>query len=238
MPAFIGGLRRSGESMRALNKQIAAALAAVCMTITIAPSAVAASSALPHRETGSITEASELERVALVGETSATGLSFDELDDSSIAARVERAASFKEVKKVLLKEGFRVDRDGSTSDTVMFVKKAGGATVNFEIWTQEARDRILTGTGEVQPLAKVGWNWSKGGPYIEATAGEWKTFVKNGINWGSPLCGLIGNVLGAVGCGVVANVIGSYIDSINTDGWPSSMCIAVSAQLRPWVERC
>ncbi|KFC49708.1 hypothetical protein GY12_25715 [Micrococcus luteus] len=86
MPAFIGGLRRSGESMRALNKQIAAALAAVCMTITIAPSAVAASSALPHRETGSITEA-ELERVALVGETSATGLSFDELDDSSIAAR-------------------------------------------------------------------------------------------------------------------------------------------------------
>lgn len=177
-------------------------------------------------------------QTALVGPNTLSGLSVDQLVADSLTAQVERAASFKDVKRILQRDGYRIDRSASSPDTVRFVKRSGGAAVVFDIWTQDEKDRMTVPEGLVQPAAKVGWNWIKGGPYVEATAGEWKEFVKYGVNWSSPLCGLIGNVLGAVGCGVVANVVSSYLDTIDTRNWPPTMCIAVSVQLRTWIEKC
>lgn len=221
-----------------ISTRAASALAAVSLTMVMTPVAHAAPDPAASTTSTSASNQQPPLRTALVGDQSITGLSVDELDSSSVASRVEAAGSFKEVKKILMKEGFRIDKSASTAETVMFVKRAGGAAVKYEIWTQDVRDRMLADQGEVLPLAKVGWNWSKGGPYVEATAGEWKSFTKNGVSWASPLCGLIANVIGAVGCGVVANVVASYLDTIDTSRWPSDLCIAVSAQLRPWIERC
>ncbi|MFF5021999.1 hypothetical protein [Micrococcus luteus] len=176
--------------------------------------------------------------ISMIGETSASGIALDELDESSLTARIEKADSFNDVRKLLIKDGYRIDPSKSTRDTVMFSRTINGVTGHFEIWTQKAKDRMAYETPEAGPMAKIGWNWSKGGPFIEATPNEWLTLAKYGSGAAVGLCTLITNVFGAAACGVVGGIVQVWLGERDASDFPAGYCIAVSITRRVWVERC
>lgn len=221
--------------MNVTRSRILATVTAIALMTSTSQSAAALDSR--PDSSASATHSTTQVSAQIAGTGSLTEISPDDVSESSLVSRVENAATFKEVSKILHSEGYRIDKKRSTVDTVMFTQTIDKVTVDYPIYTQAAKDRMESDSGLATAQVSGGWNWSKGGPYVKATPSEWLRLAKYGSGGAVGLCTLIGNVLGAAACGVVAGSVSAWINDQDIDPRMDRICIARSA-IQTWIEDC